>query len=84
MRYEDLDVPRPTRPNISQPKSSYTEAYKQPLQQMASLRLDNNQLARTKGLVTLLATGDPLKKISSANLIVVCGGFSFTVHRIRC
>jgi len=55
-----------------------------PLKQMTNLRLDDNQLARKKGLVTLLATGDPLKKILSANLIVVRGGFSFTVRRRRC
>ena len=51
---------------------------------METLKIDRAKLSRDKGLVTLLITGDPLEKISSANLIVECGGFNFTVDCERC
>ena len=70
--------------NISQPKSSFEEAYNKTLEQMETLKIDRAKLSRDKGLVTLLITGDPLENISSANLIIECGGFNFTVNCERC
>ena len=66
--------------NVSQPKSSY-EAYNQTLEEMEKLELDGDKLARAKGLVTPLFDEDPLRIISSTNLIVECGEFNFAVCR---
>jgi len=70
--------------NISQPKKSFKEAHKGAHEQIPNLVLDDSKLARRGGLVTLLATKDPLKRISSANLIVECGECDFAVGCRRC
>ena len=65
--------------NISQPTSSYLEAYDKTLKQIESLTIDHTKLARAEGLATILAAGDPLNKLLGANFIVECGGFIFNV-----
>lgn len=69
-------LPNPACSNISQPRSSYEDAYNKPSEQMVNLEIDNNQLARTNRLTSTCSALDPLSGISSLNLIVECGEFS--------
>ena len=73
-------LPNTTCSNVSQPTSSYKDAYNKPFRQMKEdLKFDNGQVAMMKGLVTLLVAEDPPERISSSNLIVECGEFSCSI-----
>jgi hypothetical protein len=69
--------PSPTHLTISQPLSSYKQAYNKSLKQMESLSLYDCRLARFGRLLT---PGVPLKAITSPILIIQCGPFTFAIH----
>lgn len=73
----------PIDSKISQPTMSYAAAYRGTVKQMEELELDDKTLARGKGWTTSVTQGK-LKKISSANLIVVCRESNHAVYCSGC